>query len=79
MTREYSGIFLKVILVLKQFSNVCFWTSKLILTFPRPYFGSQCPQIVVPQPKIGPQCPYLAVPLHIKWTSMSITGGPTAN
>ena len=25
-----------------------------------------------------PQCPFLAVPPHIKWTSMSISGGPTA-
>ena len=78
MTREYSGIFLKVILVLENLSKVDLFTSKLIFEFPRPYFGPQCSQIAAPQPQIGPQCPYLAVPPHIKWTSMSISGGPTA-
>ena len=33
MTREYSRIFVKVILVFKQPSKVIFWTSKLILNF----------------------------------------------
>ena len=79
MAREYSRIFLKVILVLKQPWKVCFGTSKLILKFSIPYFGPQCPQIAVPQPKIGPQCPYyLAGPPHIKFTSISIYGIPTA-
>ena len=48
------------------------------MNYPIPYFGPQCPQVAVLQPKIGPQCPYLAVPLHIKRTSTSISGGPTA-
>ena len=78
MAQEYSGISLKVILVLENLSEVNFWTSKLILNFPIPYFGPQSPQIAVPQPKIGPPCPYLPVPAHIKWTSMSMSGGPTA-
>ena len=50
----------------------------MIFNFPRPYFGPQCPQIADPQPKLGPQCPFLAVPPRMKWTSMSISGGPTA-
>ena len=78
MIREYSGIFLKVILVLENLSKVNFWTSKLIFDFSIPYFGPQCPQIAVPLPKNGPQCPYLAVPPRPKWTSMSIWGGPIA-
>ena len=74
ITREYSRIFLKVILVLENLSKVRFWIQTRCFHFPSPYFGPQCPQIAVPQPKIGPQCPYLAVPPHIKWTSMSISG-----
>ena len=64
MTREYSGIFLKVILVLKQPSKVNFWTSKLIFECFKSIFWTSMP--------------IFGSPTAYYWTSMSISGGPTA-
>ena len=92
MTREYSRIFLKVILVLENRTKVQFWTSKQIFNFSSPHFGPQCLKLLSHSPKLDldvhiwrshsvlnvPQCQFLAVPQRIKWTSMSVSGGPTA-
>ena len=48
MTWEYSGIFLKVILVLENLSEVRFWTSKLIFEFSKSIFWTSMPSICCP-------------------------------
>ena len=78
MAREYSRICLKSFWSWKTTQKSVFGPQNTCFNVLSLYFGPQCPQIAVPQPKVGPQCPYLAVPPHIRWTSMSISGGPTA-
>ena len=68
MTWEYSKVFLKshfgLDTTLKS-SNLVLKTDFWTVLVRTPYFGPQCPQIVLPQPKIGPQCPYPALQPHI--------------
>ena len=64
MTRECSRMFLTVSLVLKQPSKDNFWTSKLIFELSYSIFWTSIP---------SNSCPTAQ-----NWTSMSISGGPTA-
>ena len=64
MTQEWSRIFLKVISVLENLSEVQFWTSKLIFEFSNSMFGPQ--NLIFEWSK------------SIFWTSMPIFDSPTA-
>ena len=64
MTREYSRIFSKVILVLKTHPKVNFWTSKLIFECFKSIFW--------------PLMSILDSPIAYNFISMSISGGPSA-
>ena len=64
MTREYSRIFLKVILVLENLSKVNFWTSKIISQYFKCIFWTS-------------MSIFQSLTAYY-WTSMSISGGPSA-
>ena len=70
MTQEYSGICLKIILVLENLSKVQIWTSILDLNALKLLSHSLNMDLNVHiwrshRILSGPQCPYLAVPPHI--------------